>query len=523
MTLAAGGLVLGYDFGTSAVKAALFRRDGSVVARANVAYPLSLPAPGWAEQDPSHWWAAMRDVTARVLGAANVDTGEIEAIGICAQMCGVVLVDKSGSALGKCLIWLDTRSGALARRVFGGWPNVAGYSLPNLIRWLRLTGGAPNLQGKDATSKILWLRAEDASAWEQAEKILDVKDYLVRRCTDRSVTSFDCAHLTWVFDSRAGKKHWSKVLMDRLGLKESLFPRVASATDVAGKLTPVAAFELGLAPGIPVAVGLGDVSAAALSSGAIDDGAPHLCVGTSAWLGAHIPKSKVSPLTGIGSICRADGIGYFLIAPQESAGACIKWATEALGFGRDGFAEFERSAAEANPSIEAPLFMPWLYGERVPIQDENIRGGFLNISIAHTRADMAHAVYEGVALNMRWAMTEFDRLGACAGKPLRLVGGGGGSAVWCQIFADVLQRPVELMEDSDLGGAKGSAMAASVAAGWYSDLATASAMTKVARVFAPDPTLASLYAARFARFTKAYKRVRAWYRPTAIPADKGSA
>jgi len=511
MNGAAEGFVLGYDFGTSSVKAGLFRRDGSARARASVPYPLSLPQAGWAEQTPQHWWDAMRDVTQRVLAAADAEPTAIAAIGIAAQMCGVVPVDRAGNALSPALIWLDTRSGPIARKNFGG--PVAGYGLFALLRWLRLTGGAPNLSGKDATSKYLWLREEAPDIWQRTGTLLDVKDYLVCRATGRSVTSFDVAHLTWLFDARKGQKRWSDDLMARLSLKKDLFPEVARATDIAGVLSAPAAFELGLAPGIPVAVGLGDVSAAALGSGAIADHMPHLCIGTSTWLGAHVPSSKVSPLTGIGSISRADGNGYFLIAPQENAGACVGWACEILGYGRGNFAEFEKEAGAAKLSAEAPLFLPWLLGERVPVQDDHVRGGFLGLSIPHGRGDLARAVYEGVALNSRWVMDAFDRMGMCKGKPLRLVGGGGGSAVWCQIFADVMQRPIELMENADLGGAKGSAMVAAVAAGWYPDITSSAAMTRVARVFTPDATLAAHYAARFRRLRKAYNRVSPWYRP----------
>jgi xylulokinase len=152
-----------------------------------------------------------------------------------------------------------------------------------------------------------------------------------------------------------------------------------------------------------------------------------------------------------------------------------------------------------------------MFGERVPIDDKNVRGGFASLSLDSGREDMARAIYEGVALNARWAMTDFDRLSGRPGVPLRLIGGGARSALWCQIFADVLQRPLERIVEPESGGTRGSAMTAAVVAGWYPNLEAASVMTRTARVFQPDPALADFYAARFAAFTRYYKRVKPWY------------
>ncbi|HEU4550593.1 MAG TPA: FGGY family carbohydrate kinase, partial [Rhizomicrobium sp.] len=178
-------LVLGYDFGTSAVKAALLAQDGTIVAATTQAYPLMLPQRGWAEQDPRDWWTAMgaasRALTASVPDAA----GRIAAIGLSAQMGGVVPVDAVGGALHNALIWLDTRSADIARELTGGMIRVAGYGPLKLARWLRLTGGAPSLSGKDAISKIVWLRRHRPDLWPRIHKFLDVKDYLLAQLTGR--------------------------------------------------------------------------------------------------------------------------------------------------------------------------------------------------------------------------------------------------------------------------------------------------------------------------------------------------
>jgi xylulokinase len=357
---------------------------------------------------------------------------------------------------------------------------------------------------------MLWLKEQQPCIWGRTHKLLDVADYLVHRLTGNFVTSFDRAHVTWLFDARTKKKEWSAELVKRTGLSRALLPDIMKASAPAGGLRATAAQELGLRADTPVAAGLGDLAAAALAAGATG-GAPHLNIGTSSWLGAHVPRSRVNPLTGIGSLCGADGGDYLLIATQENAGVCVKWALSALGYGASDFAAFEAEASAIRPHAGAPMFFPWLSGERVPVDDKTLRGGFLNLSLDSPRGALARAVYEGVALNMRWAMGDFDRLAGAAGKPLRLVGGGAASALWCQIFADALGRDLELVEGYELAGARGAAMTAAVLAQWHPDLAAAAGSVKTIKRFTPDPATGPLYAERFAQFKSAFKRLQPYY------------
>ncbi len=508
-------LVLGFDFGTSSVKAALFDRDGAVMAAATQTYPLILPQHGWAEQDPQDWWTAMRAATNALLASVPDAAARVAAISLSAQMGGVVSVDADGGALHNALIWLDTRSADIARDLTGGMIRIAGYGPLKLARWLRLTGGAPSLSGKDAVSKIVWLRQHRPDLWPRVHKLLDVKDYLLARLTGRFIASFDSAHLTWLFDARPGHKAWSPALLRQIGLDAARLPEIGGATDVASGLSDRAAAELGLRPGTPVTVGAGDVAAAAISAGNPGQGSLHLYLGTSLWLATRIPRSRVDPNTSIGSITFADGSDYLLIATQENAGASIRWAMTLLGLAEDDFAGFAALARAFTPSADAPFFFPWLAGERVPVDDPHIRGAFANVAIAHGREALAFAVHEGVALNLRWAMASFDRLSGRAGQRLRLLGGGARSPFWAQMFADVLGREVEAVRMPDQCGTRGAAMTAAVAAGWYPDLAAAAAMTQRGELFAPDPARAALYRARFDRYARYYPRVRKWHLPHA--------
>ena len=504
-------LVIGYDFGTSSVKAAIFGPNGAVHAVSACSYPVHFPQSGWVEQNPEDWWRAMSVATRQLLEQCTWSKGRIAAIAMSAQMCGVVPVDREGQSLSNCLTWMDTRSADIARELMGGIVSVHGYSATKLAYWLWLTGGAPSLSGKDPISKYLWLKRNRPEIWGRVHKLLDVKDYLLHRCTGRFAATFDNAHLTWLFDARPGKKCWSKSLLRRAGLDGALLPEVVQATDIVGALTPAAAADLGLEAGIPVAGGLGDVSAAAVGAGNPADGFLHLYIGTSAWFGVVQGKSRVDPLTAVGSVCFADGRDYLLIATQECAGASMRWGMDALGFEPDAFHAFEGIAAGAERKHDMAMFFPWFAGERVPIDDERIRGGFGNLSLSTDRAQIAFALYEGVALNARWAMRPFDRLSGRGGQTVRMVGGGARSRFWCQIFADVLGRPVQRVEAPELCGARGSAMAAAVAAGWYRDLRSAAVMTHEGETLHPNPAASAFHSERFEKFARFYSRVRPWY------------
>ena len=507
--------LLGYDFGTTAVKVALVRRDGVIVASTSEPYPTLMPQPGWAEQGPDEWWQAMVTATRRLLTPGRVDTSSIGALGLTAQMSGTLPVDRDGHALHNALIWFDTRSAMIAQRMVGGFPAIKGYGLLPLLRWLRLTNGAPNRSGKDPLSKMVWLREQHPDIWAQTHKLLDVKDYLLFRLGGGYVTSPDLAHLTWLFDTRPGHCHWSPTLTRRYGISTSQLPQVAHACESAATLTTTAANALGLPPGLALNVGVGDVAAYALAAGDIADGAIHAHLGTGSWVAAHLPRRAVDIFTNVGTLCAAEVGRYLVVGAQESAGSCVAWAARHLGFertetGEPDFAAFDAAAARSSAGANGLLFLPWLFGERVPVDDRHLRGGYLNLSLTHDRADLARAVLEGVALNLRWALAPVERITATQGS-VRLLGGGATSDLWCQIVADVFQRPVEQLEQPALGGCRGAAMTAAVSIGWYPNLQAATAMCRVRRRFAHDPNLGTLYANRYHALTAHYRHNRHWY------------
>jgi xylulokinase len=495
-------LILGYDFGTSAVKAVLVNLNGEVLRTASAVYPLQLPAPGHAEQNPMDWWAAMGAVTHELFADSAPLRERVAGLGIAAQMAGTIPVDASGEPLHPCLTWMDTRSAAVAHAITKGGIRVAGYGITRLLPWLWTTNGAPNLAGKDPLSKILWFRSARPDIWQAAARFLDVKDWLIHRLTGKFTTTPDVAQLTWLMDNRIGQRAWSQMWLDRMGIERGRLPDIVESGAVAGGLTPAAAQALGLPPGLTVAGGCGDINACALAAGDHDDGAYHLHLGTSLWLGAHSARRHVDPLSGTATLCAAAPDRFFLVATQETAGAAASWAAAALGFGegKPGLKAMDEAAAQVAPTAEAPLFLPWLHGERVPINDPNLRGALVGVTLRTSRGELARSILEGVALNARWALDKASRMVPLKDAPIRMMGGGAGSEIWMQVFADTLQRPLLVLDSPAYSGACGAAMTASLACGAQLHFATSPGLVSKGRLIEPQRSLSALVEHRYRYF-----------------------
>ena len=510
--------VLAIDVGTSHVKAALVRRDGSIEACATRPMEVLYPQPGWAEQDPESWWQAISSASHELFndGAAERKRS-VQAVVFSCQMFGVLPIDADGKPLSNAMIWLDTRSAEQARSMTNGFPKVSGYGLWRLIKWLRLTNGAPNLAGRDSISKFIWLREERPEIWQRTYKLLDVKDYLVFRCTGRTTCTHDAASGGWLFDTHKDRLRWSKPILRMLDFDESKLPDLVRSTEVVGALSEAAGADLGLPAGIPVAGGAGDVLACAVGVGAVRDGAAHASLGTSSWVAAHADDRSVDPFAATGTLCAAEHRKYIVIATQETAGASLDWARREMlggGEGEVSFDEVNRLAAASASGSGGVHFLPWMMGERVPVDDAHIRGGFVNLALDTERAHLVRAIYEGVAYNTRWAKNVVEKLIKQDIRSLRIAGGGAQSDVWCQVMADVLEAKVERVVEPQFSGVRGAALIALRALGEFDSLEDTEALVQVERTFEPDPETRALHAERFDQFTRFYKHTKRWYART---------
>jgi xylulokinase len=511
--------ILAIDVGTSEVKAALVSYSGEVQACARSSNAVLHPRPDWAEQDPNGWWDAIVSATRELWKQSGQRPEDVSGLVFSCQMFGVLPVDIDGKPLMNAMIWLDTRSRDHARKIVSGFPSVYGYGLLRAARWLSICNGAPSRAGRDTTSKFVWLKDERPDVWDRTHKLLDVKDYLLLRCTGRALTTHDLASGGWLYRTKKGQLGWSDEILRMLDLDTEKLPEVVRSTEVAGELLDDAAADLGLPPGIPVVAGAGDVQSCAIGSGAVRDKELHLCLGTSSWLAAHLDDRKVSPFAATGTLCAAEHGKYLLIATQETAGASQEWLRrKILGESLD-YDQINQLVESSEPGARGVSFFPWLMGERVPVDDPAVRGGFVNLGLDHDRSDLLRAVYEGVGYNVKWAHRVVEKLLGGRTRSLRIAGGGAQSDIWCQIMADILDTEIQRVRNPQFSTVRGAALIALRALGELSCLEDAADLVTTTASFEPRAEHRALYDERFALFLDYYKRNRRWYRRFNAGAD----
>jgi xylulokinase len=499
--------VLAVDLGTTALKVALVSTDGEVVAGEQEESRVMLLPGGGAEQDPEDWWALIVKASTRLLHNGGVAPESVAAICCTAQWSGTVAVADGGRAIRPAIIWMDSRGAPEARRISSGPVRVQGYGVDKLARWIRKTGGIPAASGKDSIAHILWLKAHEPQTYRNARVFLEPKDWLNLRLTGRAAASYDSIALHWVTDNRNPSAiHYDQALLRLAGLQRAQLPDLIAATDILGPLLPAPAAELGVPVGVPVIAGTPDIQSAAIGSGATRDFQAHLYVGTSSWLTCHVPYKKTDLLRNMASLPAGIPGRYFVADEQETAGAALTFLRDRLRFA-DTYRELDVLAAAAPPGSHGVLFTPWLNGERTPVEDSLVRGGFHNLSLSTTRADLARAVLEGVALNTRWLLGAVEHFTRRRLDPIRFIGGGARSDGWCQIFADVLGRRIDQVADPVNANARGAAMVAAVALGEL-DFDQVPDRIAVASRYEPRAPAGTLYDDLFGEFVGLYRRNR---------------
>lgn len=514
-------LVLAVDLGTSGPKVALVTPRGEVVdIRIGTNGVTFLPGGG-AEQDPDDWWAAIKTATADLLAGNPGAADRIAVIGCTSQWSGTVAVDRNGRHLMNAIIWMDTRGAPYVNQITGGLLKLEGYGLRRLFTWLRLTGGIPVRSGKDPIAHILFIKHVYPEIYRATYKFLEPKDYLNLRFTGLYAASHESITLHWLTDNRdIHNIRYHDDLIRLSTVERDKLPELRRAVDILGPIRSDVAQELGLPEGIPVITGTPDMHSAAIGSGAVADYEPHLYIGTSSWLTCHIPFKKTDLFHNLASLPSAVPGRYFIANEQETAGACLSFLRDNILYADDALARpervenvyplFDRMVKTIPAGSEKLIFTPWLHGERTPVDNPLVRGGFHNISLRTTRAHMIRAVFEGVAYNTRWLLRYLERFSGRRLDNIRVVGGGANSDIWCQIHADVLNRTMKQVKNPVEANVRGVGLLAAVGAG-LTTLAQVDHDVAITHVYEPIPAHRDIYDELFDSYENIYRQNRRIY------------
>jgi xylulokinase len=514
--------VLAVDLGTSALKTALITVSGKVLGWEVQDIPLHILPDGGAEQDPEDWWKAFIDTSRRVIQHRQVPRENIVAVCCSTQGECTVPVDAEGNALMNVISWLDMRGAKHLHKIIGGPVKVVGYNAFKLPRWLSLTGGVPTHTGTDPAAHMLLVRYDFPEIYQKTYKFLTALDYMNLRLTGKFVATSDSILTSWVTDNRDPQHiKYDEGLLKNCGISPDKFPELVQCTTVIGSLKPEVMKTLGLIGEVKVVAGAIDVSAAAVGSGAVDAFDAHIYIGTSNWVAAHVPYKKTDLSYFIASVPCAIPDKYLLILLQTTAGGNLNYLRDKILFHKDElmngekspdvFKIFDRIAAKTPPGSHGLMYMPWIFGERAPVDDRNMRAAIFNMSLETTREDIVRAFLEGVALNARWLIEPAEKFMKRKLTHVNFIGGGAKSDVWSQILADVMNVEIHQLQDPIQANARGAAFIAAVGLGYlaFKDIPQ---KVQFKAVYKPDPQNRTLYDKLFHEFVQFYKNNKGAYK-----------
>ena len=483
-------LYLGIDLGTSACKLLLVAEDGSILNSVTKEYPLFFPRPGWSEQNPEDWWAAVRVGIPELL--RGFDAASVAGIGCGGQMHGLVVLDSQDRVIRPAILWNDGRTG-----------DEVEY-LNNVIGKEKLSEWTANIAFAGFTApKLLWLRKHEPENFHKISKIMLPKDYVNYMLT--GVHSCDYSDASGMLLLDVKNKRWSREMLDICGIKDSQMPQLFESFEVVGALTKDAAAALGLPETVKVVAGAGDNAAAAVGTGTVGAGSCNISLGTSGTIFISSDRFGVDPNNALHAFAHADG-GYHLMGCMLSAASCNKWFCEEI-LKTDDFAEEQQAIPEEKLGENHVYFLPYLMGERSPINDTNARGTLIGMTMDTTRADMVQAVLEGVAFAIRDSFEAAKSPGISIPRS-NLCGGGAKSPLWRKIFANVLGIPLDMVK-TEQGPGYGAAMLAMVGCGRFASVrAAADALVETASSTEPDPVLTEKYEKRYRQFRLLYPALK---------------
>ena len=459
---------------------------GTICSTVSREYPLFFPHPGWSEQNPEDWWTAVQDGLKEL--TQGIDASQVAGIGCGGQMHGLVILDENDQVVRPAILWNDGRTYKEVEYLNG------------VIGKKKLSELTANIAFAGFTApKILWVQKNEPENFKRIRKIMLPKDFINYKLTGVHACDYSDASGMLLLDVK--NKCWSKEMLDICGVSEAQMPKLFESFQVIGNVTA----DIGLPKTAKVVAGAGDNAAAAVGTGTVGDGACNISLGTSGTVFISSEKFGVDSTNALHAFAHADG-RFHLMGCMLSAASCNKWLCDEILKTKDYPAE-QKDITDDKLGTNRVYFLPYLMGERSPINDTNARATFLGMSMDTTRSDMVQAVLEGVAFAIRDSFEVAKSLGIHIERS-KICGGGAKSPLWRKIFANVLNLPLDIPQTEE-GPGYGGAMLAMVGCGLYGSVkACADALVSVRETVLPDPEISARYEKQYQNFKDIYPALK---------------
>ena len=496
--------VLGIDIGTSGCKIIAVDEEGKIINSVREDYPCYTPREGWSEQDPEDWWNGVKCGLKEI--QKFLPNREISAISFSGQMHGMVALNQDGKAVRRAILWNDQRTEKQCAEI-----TEAAGGLDSL---LQITNNQM-LTGYTA-GKILWMKENEPENYAKTKVIINPKDYIRYRLTGEIKTDVSDASGTGLFNVK--KRCWAKDLMQKIGIDPGFFAEVLESPDEAGTITKEAAEATGIPAGTVLSAGGGDAVISTVGLGLVKSGRIGITLGTSGVAAMGLKECIPNPGGLLQVFCGNTAGTYSAMGVTLAAAGAYQWFRNALGDaetmrakekGCSAFQLLDDEAAAVDPCSGGLIFLPYLMGERAPLNDPNAKGAFLGITGSHTKGYFARAVMEGVAFSLRQVYELIQSVNpGVPSDEIVLAGGGACSPVWRQIFADTFGLPVHTVYGSAEGGAFGAALVAGVTAGFWPSLEDTAEKIRQESRTEPKAENVPLYEAQYQKYVKFYDALK---------------
>ncbi|MEA4912437.1 MAG: FGGY family carbohydrate kinase [Oscillospiraceae bacterium] len=490
--------ILAYDFGTSGVKAGLFRDDGYLAAESYQTYDTAFPAPGWAQENPQDWWSAFKKSTADILDASNVDTAEIAALGFSSMRNAFVCVDKDGRLLREsAMVWMDTRAERQGKQL---------SSMAEEDRLYDVTGIKAEKRGGTMAARVLWLKENEPEVYRNTHRFLGTPEYIILRLSEEmGCSSFSSMSCYGFFNIHTGE--YDEKLMEAFGLNKDQFCVPTELTTVVAQVSANGQRDTGIPSGTPIVIGAWDNICCVIGAGGATPGNFVSYLGTAAWLGTLCGRCLTTRTETFMPGYAGKGL-YYNSINSHSSGVAYDWVVSQMFHSgapdKAAYAVAEEAASSVPAGADGVMFLPSFFGGNSVFDDPRLSATIVGLRARHTKAHILRAVMEGVGMDMLLGAQLFHQCGEEI-QHIRLIGGGAKNNLWASILASMFEQPLLRIENAQHSGVRGAMAAAGIGIGLYKDYTEVNRLLVTESVVEPVAAWSNVYKKEVLAYREIYK------------------